>query len=389
MDCGKIRKDLHAYLEGLTTPEEKKAVEEHCAQCSGCRTALEELRLTVRQLNELEELEPPAWLTQKVMAGIRDKKTAQRGILSRFFGGLRMGIPVTAAATLLLGVTAVLIYREMEPQVEKTLSPVATEQTAAPLQQAPQSEAPQPRTEQPRDTGRADSIRADSLKEAREASPPMTSAAPADKPMQAPQPPAEEPARQRSIEAAPKKKELLREGYQDDRLSQARENKAAAARRELSAPASSPPASVPQKPASVLPRAGALKDEYYAPRPAPGPAAAGARLRAQHEKAVGKAISPYERRVIEKHSNGSDRLVITYWSVSGKKIKFMEEGYDELGRRHGRHAAYDENERQSAEVIYEHGRIVSVREYRPDGTLKTGESKQDWPWLKSDIKQLP
>ncbi|TAN43356.1 MAG: DUF2275 domain-containing protein [Nitrospirae bacterium] len=382
MDCGKIRKDLHAYLEGLTTPDEKKAVEEHCAQCAGCRTALEELRLTVSQLNELEELEPPAWLTQKVMARIRDEKTAQRGILSRFFGGLRMGIPVTAAATLLIAVTAVLIYREMEPQVGKTLSPLATEQPAAPLQQAPQPEAPH-RKEQQQASGRTDL-----LTEAREASPPMTTAASADKPMPAPQPPAEEPARQRSSETAPKKKELLREGYQDDRLSQARENKDAASRGELSAPASAPPAPVLQKPASALPRAGALKDDYAA-RPAPGPAAAGARPRAQEEKAVGKAASPYERRVIERHANGAERIVITYHSVSGRRIKFMEEGFDELGRRHGRHAAYDENEKQSAEVIYEHGRIVSVREYQPDGTLKTGESKQDWPWLKSDVKQLP
>jgi anti-sigma factor RsiW len=381
MECGKIRKDLHAYLEGLSTPDENRVIEQHIAECSGCRAVLEELRMTINQINNLEELEPPPWLTQKVMTRIRAEKAERGSFLSRLFRGLRVEIPLTAAATVLIAVTAVILFREMEPKVDKALSPVVTEQPSAPLQQqAPRSIDPHARED--RTSGNSLSA---SLKEARETSPPGRATAPVDKRVNAPLPPAEEPVRQRNIESVPIKKEALRERDQDDRPSPVLENKALASSGELSAPPVVPPAQALQKPAGAFPQTGSLKDEN-ALRAAPESTAAASRARTRNEKAAGKALSPYERSVISKYANGSPQVVVTFRVIAGGQKKIMEERFDESGRRHGLHTAYDESGKLSAEVRYEHGRIDSLKEYNAAGTLRSGESGQDWPWLHINLK---
>jgi hypothetical protein len=62
----------------------------------------------------------------------------------------------------------------------------------------------------------------------------------------------------------------------------------------------------------------------------------------------------------------------------------MEERFDEQGRRHGLHRSYAVSGSLTAEVLYEYGVAATIREFNGDGTVKTGKSDRQWPWLKAD-----
>ncbi|MRR08384.1 MAG: hypothetical protein EG828_15975, partial [Deltaproteobacteria bacterium] len=77
MNCSEIEDKLSAYLDGVLRNDERNNVEKHCAECTRCRHALEELERTKNILGELDEVEPPSWLTERVMSRIREKEEAR------------------------------------------------------------------------------------------------------------------------------------------------------------------------------------------------------------------------------------------------------------------------------------------------------------------------
>jgi hypothetical protein len=115
MKCSEIEERLTAYLENFLQNEEKGIIEEHCAQCSGCRSALEDLKRTREILEKLDEVEPPDWLAGKVMAKIAEKEE-DKGWLQRFFLPLHVKVPVQALAMALVVVISVYLYRSTTPE---------------------------------------------------------------------------------------------------------------------------------------------------------------------------------------------------------------------------------------------------------------------------------
>ena len=115
MKCSEIEERLDAYLENFLQSEERAAIEEHCAQCSRCRSALEDLKRTKEVLGKLDEVEPPAWLAEKVMARITAKEKS-KGWLQRFFLPLHVKVPVQALAMALVVVISVYLYRSTAPE---------------------------------------------------------------------------------------------------------------------------------------------------------------------------------------------------------------------------------------------------------------------------------
>jgi hypothetical protein len=111
MDCDAIRKKLAARIEGDLSQGDEALVSEHLAVCPQCRETYSDLQKTLTHLKSLEEIEPPEWLTQKVMARVREearKKEAGITWLSSF----RFTLPLGAVATVLIAVVAIYIYRE-------------------------------------------------------------------------------------------------------------------------------------------------------------------------------------------------------------------------------------------------------------------------------------
>ena len=123
MECHDIREKLSAYVEGLISSEEKLLIEEHLKVCQHCSESLADLKKTLEYVQNLEEVEPPPWLTGKVMATVRSEAEQKRGILQRLFYPLHIKVPIEAFAAIFLVITTVYIYKTMQPEMKLVKAP--------------------------------------------------------------------------------------------------------------------------------------------------------------------------------------------------------------------------------------------------------------------------
>ncbi len=130
MECNNIQEKLSAYIEGLTSKEENAMIEEHLKSCQECRTSLADLEKTVSYVKSLEDIEPPAWLSQKIMTIVREEAAPKEGFLHKLFYPLHIKLPVHAVATILIAVSAFYIFKTIQPEVRP--SKVAVDEMTAP-----------------------------------------------------------------------------------------------------------------------------------------------------------------------------------------------------------------------------------------------------------------
>ena len=135
MDCSDIQEKLSAYIEGVISSEEKTLIEEHLKSCRKCGESLADLRKTMEYVKNLEEIEPPEWLTQKVMARVRSEVKPKKGILQKLFYPLYIKIPLEAAAAILIAVTAIYIFKTIQPEVKLAKIPSEEIVTQIPSQE--------------------------------------------------------------------------------------------------------------------------------------------------------------------------------------------------------------------------------------------------------------
>jgi hypothetical protein len=136
MECHDIRKNLSAYLEGMVSPEDQELIDQHLASCRACSTALYELNRTGEVLKNLKEVEPPPWMTQKIMARIREEAESKRGFIQKLFYPLHIKVPLEAFATVLIAVVAVYVFKAVEPEM-KGLQPPSPREPVIARQEAP------------------------------------------------------------------------------------------------------------------------------------------------------------------------------------------------------------------------------------------------------------
>jgi hypothetical protein len=146
MECKGIREKLSAYLEGDLPSEEKRLIEAHLNSCQQCSSAVEDLGKTGEFLKNLEEVEPPAWMTKKIMARVRAEQEKKRGIFQKLFYPLHIKVPIEALATVLIAVLAVYVFRALEPEMKSIPVPPAV----GPI--TTREEAPKPSREPAADT---------------------------------------------------------------------------------------------------------------------------------------------------------------------------------------------------------------------------------------------
>lgn len=132
MDHSDIRHKLSEYLDGSITAEEKSSIEEHLKTCAPCRDALHELQKTVEHIKSVEEVEPPAWMTQKIMANVRAEAAEKKGLFQRLFSPLSIKLPVQAVAVLFLAVTAYYLYQNINPAEKYAEAPSEKTEAAKP-----------------------------------------------------------------------------------------------------------------------------------------------------------------------------------------------------------------------------------------------------------------
>ncbi|MBW2038112.1 MAG: DUF2275 domain-containing protein [Deltaproteobacteria bacterium] len=123
MECSEVQKRLSAYIEGTISPEEKVLIDEHLTSCQRCNDALSDLEKTIEYIQELEEIEPPAWLAQKVMARVQSEAESKRGILRRLFYPIPIKLPIEAVAVVLIAVATIYVFKTMQPEMKLVQAP--------------------------------------------------------------------------------------------------------------------------------------------------------------------------------------------------------------------------------------------------------------------------
>jgi hypothetical protein len=123
MECSSMREKLSAYLDDAVSREERDLIEEHLGSCAECSSDLADLRKTVQHLKGLEEVEPPAWMTQKIMAELREEVRRKKGILGRLFYPLYIKLPLEAVAAVLVVGIALYVYRGIGPETRFEKAP--------------------------------------------------------------------------------------------------------------------------------------------------------------------------------------------------------------------------------------------------------------------------
>jgi hypothetical protein len=158
MEHAAIQLKLSEYLDHAVTPEEKAAIEGHLGACPECRKALAELAATRRHVQSLAEVDPPPWLTGKIMARVGEQAEQKSGFLRRLFYPLHIKLPVEAMGLIFLTVTAYLIFRNIQPEIKPLVTPSeeiyeraqpASPQRAAPLESSAEKKGIRQKAEQP------------------------------------------------------------------------------------------------------------------------------------------------------------------------------------------------------------------------------------------------
>ena len=137
-NCKEIENNLSLYLDDSLSDADKQAVEEHLKSCPRCTKALVQLSKTHTLVNNLAEVEPPAWFKQKIMAKVREK-AEKKSFVQKLFYPLRIKIPVQILATVFIAVLAVYIYRAGEEQMKE----VVPSSAPAPVMEVQKSQLPE------------------------------------------------------------------------------------------------------------------------------------------------------------------------------------------------------------------------------------------------------
>jgi hypothetical protein len=118
MECSKIREILSDYIDGLVSSEERRFIDEHLMSCEMCSEYLSDLRETVDYVQNLEEIEPPQWLTERIMEKVKSESQPKKGILERLFYPLHIKLPIEAIAAVLVVVISIYMFKPFLPQTK-------------------------------------------------------------------------------------------------------------------------------------------------------------------------------------------------------------------------------------------------------------------------------
>ncbi len=125
-----IRDMLSGYIDGEVTAAEKAEIEEHLRTCAECSEALVELRKTIQLVKNTEETDPPAWMTQKIVAKVRAETLAKKGGEHEKAHG---SAPRSKEVLQTPGYKAL----DMKQEYEKPSPPAPSGQAPAPAEQRP------------------------------------------------------------------------------------------------------------------------------------------------------------------------------------------------------------------------------------------------------------
>jgi hypothetical protein len=140
MQCNDIQEKLSAYIDGDIASEERMLIDEHLKSCQQCNKTLTEMKKTTEYLRNLDDIEPPAWLTQKIMTKIRSEAGKEKSIWQKLFYPLHIKLPLESAVAVLLAVTTIYIFKTMQPEMKLAKAPVEEMTPRMPLKETKSAE---------------------------------------------------------------------------------------------------------------------------------------------------------------------------------------------------------------------------------------------------------
>lgn len=114
MNCQEVQLQLSGYLERSLDVVRMKSIETHLSSCPFCRAEIHALSDCIRQVAELPRVEIPVGFTQRVMAHAREIELEPTA-WQRLLAACKLTMPIQAAAMVLIGVLAVLLYQKDPP----------------------------------------------------------------------------------------------------------------------------------------------------------------------------------------------------------------------------------------------------------------------------------
>ncbi|MFZ5648073.1 MAG: zf-HC2 domain-containing protein [Bacillota bacterium] len=112
MQCQEIQESLSAYIDGMLDPSAMDTVDRHLEWCPVCRSEAEALKMNVRLVRELPEVEPPADFGQNLRAKLEQVAVpaGKTGTIGKMARGRWSGIVALAASFLLVVGTAASVW---------------------------------------------------------------------------------------------------------------------------------------------------------------------------------------------------------------------------------------------------------------------------------------
>lgn len=131
-DHAEIHKLLSAYCNGDLSIADQARVEEHLASCPTCHTDLADLETTLRLIRSTPEVEPPPWLSSRIMARLREETVPRRKWYEWKLFPQRTRLPMEVMAILFVCVSGYYLARNIENQVNvSTVQPEIPATTAS------------------------------------------------------------------------------------------------------------------------------------------------------------------------------------------------------------------------------------------------------------------
>ncbi len=132
MNCQEVQLQLSGYLEKSLDAIRTKSVETHLSSCPFCRAEIHGLSDCIRQVAELPMIETPLGFTQRVMAHAREIEI-EPSAWQRLLAACKVTIPIQAAAMVLIGVLAVLLYQKDPRARNVAFTEMNSEMAATPM----------------------------------------------------------------------------------------------------------------------------------------------------------------------------------------------------------------------------------------------------------------
>lgn len=125
MLCRNIQSNLHDYIEGALAPREQQRVEIHLKDCTICQKEFAEIKNTIELTHNLEEFDPPSFLTTRIMANVREESQNRTKFFRLFLTPVR--IPAGALALFFILLLSLSVYQLVGPIDKETSSPQISE----------------------------------------------------------------------------------------------------------------------------------------------------------------------------------------------------------------------------------------------------------------------